>query len=83
MALGAKLARVLWHPGLLVPQAAHRWQTVHRHQGRGSKTCGSPERFLVPLELIDEAIERIKDGTISDYEYDPSTDLLKPIAKTD
>ena len=36
---------------------------------------GNPVRprewFLVPLFVIDEAIEKIKDGTISDYVYDP------------
>lgn len=30
------------------------------------------EWFLVPLFVIDEAIERIKDGTVTDYAYDPS-----------
>lgn len=29
------------------------------------------EWFLVPLFVIDEAVERIKDGTITDYRYDP------------
>lgn len=29
------------------------------------------EWFLVPLSVIDEAVERIKDGTISSYVYDP------------
>ena len=29
------------------------------------------EWFLVPLFAIKEAVERIKDGTISDYSYDP------------
>jgi hypothetical protein len=29
------------------------------------------EWFLVPLFIIDEAVERIKDGTISDYVYAP------------
>lgn len=31
------------------------------------------EWFLVPLFVIDEAIERIKDGTISGYVYDPAS----------
>ncbi len=31
------------------------------------------EWFLVPLSVIDEAIERIKDGTITSYIYDPAT----------
>ena len=31
------------------------------------------EWFLVPLQAIDEAIEKIKAGTISQFRYDPST----------
>ena len=34
------------------------------------------EWFLVPLFAIDEAVERIKDGTISGYVYDPKTAKL-------
>ena len=34
------------------------------------------EWFLVPLFVIDEAIGRIKDGTITGYAYDPSTASL-------
>lgn len=34
------------------------------------------EWFLVPLFIIDEAIARIKDGTITGYTYDPSTASL-------
>ena len=30
------------------------------------------EWFLVPLFVIDEAVERIKDGTITEYRYDPT-----------
>ena len=30
------------------------------------------EWFMVPLFVIDEAIERFKDGTIGDYSYDPN-----------
>jgi len=29
------------------------------------------EWFLVPLFVVDEAIERLKDGTIAGYTYDP------------
>ncbi len=29
------------------------------------------EWFLVPLSAINEAVERIRDGTITDYLYDP------------
>lgn len=34
------------------------------------------EWFLVPLFIIDEAIERIKDGTITGYTYSPKTATL-------
>lgn len=34
------------------------------------------EWFLVPLFVIDEAVERIKDGTITEYRYDPKTAQL-------
>jgi hypothetical protein len=35
------------------------------------------EWFLVPLFVIDEAVSRIKDGTITDYRYDPATASLQ------
>lgn len=35
------------------------------------------EWFLVPLFVIDEAVSRIKDGTITGYQYDPGTATLK------
>ncbi len=31
------------------------------------------EWFLVPLQAIDEAVQRVKDGTIADVVYDVST----------
>lgn len=34
------------------------------------------EWFLVPVFVIDEAVERIKDGTITEYIYDPKTARL-------
>jgi hypothetical protein len=34
------------------------------------------EWFLVPLFVIDEAVERIKDGTITNYVYDPKAAQL-------
>jgi hypothetical protein len=36
------------------------------------------EWFLVPLFVIDEAVERIKDGTITQYIYDPRAARLVP-----
>lgn len=34
------------------------------------------EWFLVPVFVVDEAVERIKDGSITDYVYDPKTASL-------
>lgn len=34
------------------------------------------EWFLVPLHVIDEAVERIRDGSIADVHYDPETARL-------
>lgn len=34
------------------------------------------EWFLVPIFVIDEAVDRIKDGTITDYSYDPAQAAL-------
>ncbi len=37
------------------------------------------EWFIVPPFVIDAAVERIKDGTIVDYSYDPKSEkLAKP-----
>jgi hypothetical protein len=36
------------------------------------------EWFLVPFFVIDKAVDRIKDGSITDYVYDPETASLKP-----
>ena len=36
------------------------------------------EWFLVPLFVIDEAVKRIKDGTITQYVYDPGAARLVP-----
>lgn len=36
------------------------------------------EWFLVPLFVVDEAVERIKNGTITGYEYDPNAAALVP-----
>jgi hypothetical protein len=44
---------------------------------------GNPVRprewFLVPLPVIDEAVEKIKDGSISGYSYDPQGACLKRV----
>ncbi len=36
------------------------------------------EWFLVPLPVIDEAIQRLKQGNIGDFRYDPQTARLTP-----
>ena len=41
------------------------------------------EWFLVPLFVIREAVDRIKDGTITDYLYDPKTAALVRVDKFD
>ncbi len=42
---------------------------------------GTPrEWFLVPLAAIDEAVDKIKDGSITKYSYDPSSASLVPSA---
>jgi hypothetical protein len=38
------------------------------------------EWFLVPFFAVDEAVERIKEGTITDYIYDPKTASLTHVA---
>ncbi|MEY9390649.1 GIY-YIG nuclease family protein [Bradyrhizobium barranii] len=40
------------------------------------------EWFLVPLFVINEAVDRIRDGTITDYLYDPRTAALVREEKT-
>lgn len=37
------------------------------------------EWFLVPLSVINDVVERIKDGSISDFEYDPATATLSRV----
>jgi hypothetical protein len=47
---------------------------------------GNPVRprewFLVPLQAVDEAVSRIKDGSISKYRYDPAKATLVPDDQT-
>ena len=40
------------------------------------------EWFLVPLFVIDEAVERIKDGSITQYVYEPTAARLIKVSKT-
>lgn len=38
------------------------------------------EWFLVPLGVIDQVVERIRDQSIIDYSYDPSTATLRSVS---
>ena len=40
------------------------------------------EWFLVPLFVIDEAVDRIKDGSITDVRYDPASASLQSVRDT-
>src|SRR5215468_7569067 len=40
------------------------------------------EWFLVPLFVVNQAVDRIKDGTITGYRYDPKAAAIVPIDKT-
>lgn len=44
---------------------------------RFGRAVKSQEWFLVPVFVIDEMVEKIKDGTVGDYYYDPTTVKLK------
>ncbi len=46
-------------------------------QDRFGQSVTAREWFLIPLFVIDEAVERIKDGTIGEYYYDPQAASLK------
>lgn len=41
------------------------------------------EWFLVPLFVIDEAVDRIKDGSITDVRYDPTSAALRSVGDAD
>jgi len=45
-------------------------------EDRFGKPVKPREWFVVPLHVIDEAVERIRDGTITELVYDPQTAML-------
>ena len=45
-------------------------------EDRFGKPVKPKEWFVVPLQVIDEAVERIRDGTITELVYDPQTARL-------
>lgn len=47
---------------------------------RFGRTIVPREWFIVPLHVVDQAVERIKDGTITDYVYDPKMAALVRVA---
>lgn len=40
------------------------------------------EWFLIPLTVIDEAIQKLKDGTLDSLRYDPTTASLTPVVES-
>ncbi|MEQ8936337.1 MAG: GIY-YIG nuclease family protein [Amphiplicatus sp.] len=40
------------------------------------------EWYLVPLSVIDQAVEKVRDGTITEFRYDPSRAALTPFVKS-
>jgi hypothetical protein len=40
------------------------------------------EWFLVPMFVVNEAVDRIKDGTITGYVYDPRAAALVPMGNS-
>jgi hypothetical protein len=48
---------------------------------RFGKPVKPREWFLVPISAIDETVEKIMDGSITNYEYDPATASLKRVGK--
>jgi hypothetical protein len=61
----------------------HRFFNAARLDLEIADRFGNPvkprEWFLVPLPVIDKVVERIRDLTIVDYEYDPGTASLRKI----
>ena len=48
-------------------------------EDRFGKPVKPREWFLVPLQAIDEAVNRIRDGSITNYIYDPEAAMLVPV----
>ncbi len=49
---------------------------VRRLKDRFGSQVEPREWFLVPLAVIDEAIQKLKEGTIGGFRYDPETAIL-------
>lgn len=48
-------------------------------EDRFGKPVRPREWFLVPLQVIDEAVNRVRDGSITNYIYDPKAARLVPV----
>lgn len=48
-------------------------------QDRFGQSVRPREWFVVPLPVIDEAVGRVRDGSITQYEYDPASARLRKI----
>ena len=70
----ASLTEIVQHIGRATRDAPARLSTtIHDRFGQPVQPA---EWFLVPLFVIDEVVARIKDGTITDFAYDPATASL-------
>jgi hypothetical protein len=47
-------------------------------EDRFGKPVKPREWFVVPLQVIDEAVDRIRDGSITAFDYDPKAARLMP-----
>jgi len=56
----------------LIHRVFARAQLSVEIRDRFGKAVVPREWFVVPLEAIDEAVDRIRDGSIIEYEYDPA-----------
>ncbi|KQS72986.1 hypothetical protein ASG39_04505 [Rhizobium sp. Leaf371] len=50
-------------------------------QDRFGNPVKPKEWYLVPLQIIDEVVARVKDGSITGYEYNPAGAMLEPIQR--
>lgn len=62
--------------GKHLPPLVRRSTARLDHRRSLRKSGEAEEWFLVPLKVIDEAVQRVRDGSITDVVYDPKTARL-------
>ena len=68
-------------PGKYLPSTVRRSGTDLSITDRFGQPVKPKEWFLVPLHVIDAAVEKIRDGSITEYIYDPLTASLTQAGK--